>query len=410
MTLDIKQTADQIIFNTYARYPLSLVKGQGSTLYDDRGQAYTDFIAGISVCNLGHCHPKLVAAVREQSEILWHVSNLFYTQPQTDLAAWLTKHSFADRVFFANSGAEANEAAIKIARKYFKDQGTPERYRIVSMQQSFHGRTMATLSATGQEKVRKGFDPVLEGFDFVPFNDLEDLSCQIGPSTCAVMMEPIQGEGGIIVPDAEYILQVRKLCDEIGCLLIFDEVQTGIGRTGKLFAYEHFGVTPDIMTLAKALGNGLPIGAMMATKKVADAFAPGSHATTFGGTPFVTAVALKVLETLIADNLLSKTTEDGQYLMQRLLALKEKHSIIEIVRGKGLLIGVQLSIPGAPVVNACREKGYLINCIQDNVLRLAPPLVIRRDQIDGLIQCLDDIFDSANQKNKGPMMPKSVFC
>ena len=268
----------------------------------------------------------------------------------------------------------------------------PERFRVVSMKQSFHGRTMATLSATGQEKVRKGFDPILEGFDFAPFNEIEDLSCMIGPATCAVMLEPIQGEGGVIVPDADYLAQVRKLCDETGCLLIFDEVQTGIGRTGKLFAYEHFGVTPDIMTLAKALGNGLPIGAMLATEKVATAFVPGAHATTFGGTPLVTAVALKVLQTLLEEDLVSNAQKMGDYLVESLLALKRKHKTVEAVRGKGLLVGVQLAGPGAPVVDACRQKGYLVNCIQDRVLRLAPPLTIGRPEIDGLIQCLDDVL------------------
>jgi acetylornithine/N-succinyldiaminopimelate aminotransferase len=392
MAFNIKQTADQTIFNTYARYPLALVKGRGCTLYDEQGKAYTDFIAGIAVCNLGHAHPKLIAAMAAQAETLWHVSNLFYTRPQAELAAWLTLHSFADRVFFANSGAEANEAAIKLARKYFKDQGAPGRFRVVSMKQSFHGRTMATLSATGQEKVRIGFDPVLEGFDFVPFNDLEDLSCMIGPATCAVMLEPIQGEGGVVVPDAEYLAQVRKLCDESGCLLIFDEVQTGIGRTGKLFAYEHFGVAPDIMTLAKALGNGLPIGAMLATEKVAGAFAPGAHASTFGGTPLVSAVALKVLQTLVEEDLVSNAEQMGVYLVGKLQTLKEKHKSIEAIRGKGLLVGVQLTEPGAAVVAACREKGFLVNCIQDRILRLAPPLIVGRPEIDGLIQCLDEVL------------------
>ncbi len=392
--MDIKQTADRSIAQTYARYPLALVKGQGCTVYDDQGRTYTDFIAGIAVCNLGHAHPKLAAVIAEQARTLWHVSNLFYTRPQAELAEWLTTHSFADRVFFANSGAEANEAAIKLARKYFQDQGQPQRHRVVSMKQSFHGRTMATLSATGQEKVRKGFDPILEGFDFAPFNDIEDLSCTVGPSTCAVMLEPIQGEGGVNFPDPEYLSQVRKLCDETGCLLIFDEVQTGVGRTGKLFAHEHFGVIPDIMTLAKALGNGFPIGAMLATEKVASAFTPGAHATTFGGSPLAAAVALKVLQILEEEGILHKVVERGDYLATRLEGLKEKHRAVEAVRGKGLMVGVELAGPGAEVVAACMERGYLINCIQDNVLRLAPPLVISREEIDGLVRCLDEVLDT----------------
>ncbi|MGD9364851.1 MAG: acetylornithine transaminase [Desulfobacteraceae bacterium] len=390
--MNIKETADQVIANTYARYPLAIVRGEGSTLYDDQGRAYTDFIAGIAVCNLGHAHPKLVAAMADQAKTLWHVSNLFYTRPQTELAAWLTAHSFADRVFFANSGAEANEAAIKLARKYFQDQGAPQRHRVISMKQSFHGRTMATLSATGQEKVRKGFDPILEGFDFVPFNDIEDLSCMVGPATCAVMLEPIQGEGGVVVPDPRYLSQVRQLCDETGCLLIFDEVQTGVGRTGKLFAHEHFDVVPDIMTLAKALGNGMPIGAMLAREKVAAAFSPGAHASTFGGTPLATAVSLKVLQTMEEEGIVDRAARMGDYLVGRLEALKGRHTVIENVRGKGLLVGVQLSVPGASIVTACMEKGFLINCIQDNVLRLAPPLVISREEIDALMQCLDGVL------------------
>ncbi|MDA8138723.1 MAG: aspartate aminotransferase family protein, partial [Desulfobacteraceae bacterium] len=341
--MDIKITADQHIANTYARFPLALVKGQGCTVWDDQGKSYVDFVAGIAVCNLGHAHPALVETISAQAKTLWHVSNLYYTQPQTELAAWLTEHSFADRVFFGNSGAEANEAAIKLARKYFKDNGTPERFRIVSMKQSFHGRTMATLSATGQEKVRKGYDPILEGFDFVPFNDIEDLSCAIGPATCAVMLEPVQGEGGIVVPGKEYLAQVRRLCDEAGCLLIFDEVQTGIGRTGKLFAYEHFGIAPDILTSAKALGNGLPIGAMLATQKVAASFVPGAHASTFGGTPLVTAVALKTLKILTEEGILDQVEEKGSYLRQQLEKLKSKHPIIQEVRGLGLLVGARLN-------------------------------------------------------------------
>ncbi len=320
--MDIKQQADRVIAQTYARYPLALVKGKGCTVYDDQGKAYTDFIAGIAVCNLGHAHPKLSAALASQAEKLWHVSNLFYTQPQAQLAAWLTDRSFAHRVFFANSGAEANEAAIKLARKYFQDKGQPQRHRVVSMKQSFHGRTMATLSATGQEKVRKGFDPILEGFDFVPFNDIEDLSATIGPGTCAVMLEPIQGEGGVICPEPQYLSLVRSLCDETGCLLIYDEVQTGIGRTGKLFAHEHFDAAPDIMTLAKALGNGLPIGAMLATEKVVAAFSPGAHASTFGGGPLVTAVALSVLQILEQDGLIAHAAKMGDYLIARLEGLQ----------------------------------------------------------------------------------------
>ncbi|MCJ8502566.1 acetylornithine transaminase [Desulfatitalea alkaliphila] len=396
--MDIQQLADAHIANTYARFPLALVKGQGCTVWDDQGRAYTDFIAGIAVCNLGHSHPDLVAVLSEQARTLWHVSNLYYTGPQAELAAWLTAHSFADRVFFGNSGAEANEAAIKLARKYFKDQGAPERYRVVSMKQSFHGRTMATLSATGQEKVRKGYDPILEGFDYAAFDDIEDLSCLVGPATCAVMLEPIQGEGGVVVPDKAYLAEVRRLCDETGCLLIFDEIQTGIGRTGKLFAYEHFGVTPDIMTLAKALGNGLPIGAMLATEKVAAAFVPGAHASTFGGTPLVTAVALKVLQILTEEGVLEQAAKTGAYLREALMRLKTKHAAIQEIRGMGLLVAARIDRPAAPIVRACMEQGYLINCVQDNILRFAPPLIVTPEQIDGLMVCLDKVLSGADKQ------------
>jgi len=390
--MDIKQTADKHIANTYARYPLALVRGEGCRVWDDQGRSYVDFIAGIAVCNLGHAHPALVETLTAQARKLWHVSNLFYTQPQAELAAWLTEHSFADRVFFANSGAEANEAAIKLARRYFKENGAAERYRVVSMKLSFHGRTMATLSATGQEKVRKGYDPILEGFDFVAFNDIEELACAIGPATCAVMLEPIQGEGGVVVPHRDYLAQVRKLCDESGSLLIYDEVQTGMGRTGKLFAYEHSGVAPDILTLAKALGNGLPIGAMLATERVASAFVPGAHATTFGGTPLVTSVALKVLKLLVEEGIIEAVEDKGTYLRSGLEKLKSKHTMIEEVRGKGLLVGARLNAPGAPIVKACMERGYLINCIQENILRFAPPLIISREEIDGVLDCLDKVL------------------
>jgi len=392
MDWDIKQTADQHIVNTYARYPLALVKGQGCTLWDDQGKAYTDFLAGIAVCNLGHCHPQLAAVLIDQAENLWHVSNLYYTAPQAQLARWLTANSFADRVFFANSGAEANEAAIKLARKYFKDLGEDQRYQVISMHQSFHGRTMATLSATGQEKVRKGFDPVLGGFEFVAYNDIDALEPKINPATAAVIMEPIQGEGGVICPDKEYLERVRELCNERGCLFIFDEVQTGIGRTGKLFAHEHFDVTPDIMTIAKALGNGLPIGAMLASESVARALGPGSHASTFGGTPLVTSVALKVLQILTEEGVLDHVEEKGRYLRHYINELRSAHPVIKAVRGMGLLVGIELSIDGAPIVTECMHNGFLINCIQDKVLRLAPPLIIEKEQIDALVACLDQVL------------------
>jgi len=392
MPSEIIKKADAFIAATYKRLPVVLTRGEGCTLWDESGRAYLDFVAGIAVCNLGHAHPAVTRAVGEQAARLVHVSNLFYTEPQADVAALLVENSFADRVFFCNSGAEANEAAIKLARKYFYEKGDSDRYRIIAMDKSFHGRTMATLSATGQEKIKKGFEPVLAGFDFVPFNDAKALRAQIGPSTCAVMLEPIQGEGGVRCPDENYLKTVRKICDETGTLLIFDEIQTGMGRTGQLFAYQHFGVEPDIMTLAKALANGLPIGAMLAKEKIAAAFGIGSHASTFGGTPVVSAAALEVCKILVEDNVIENGRVAGVYFKEKLNELKARHSVIEDVRGLGLLLGMQLKIDGRPVVTQCMENGFLINCIQEKILRFIPPLIITPEEIDQLVKCLDLIL------------------
>lgn len=392
MTSKTIETADKVIAATYKRFPLVLTKGKGCTVWDEQGKAYTDFVSGIAVCNLGHAHPRIAKALSQQAEILFHVSNLYYTIPQTELAQWLVDHSFADRVFFCNSGAEANEAAIKIVRRYFSEKGQPNRFRIITMEKSFHGRTMATLSATGQDKIKKGFDPILQGFDFVPFNDIEALKSKIDDSTAAIMLEPIQGEGGVICPNPGYLENIRKLCNDKNILLVFDEVQTGIGRTGKLFAYQHFGVEPDVMTLAKALGNGLPIGAMLAKQEVATAFSPGAHATTFGGTPIVTAAALETLKTLSGEKIIEHCQEIGAYFKEKLLMLKSRHEIIEDVRGMGLLLGMKLKIKGESVVNACMAKGFLINCIQEDILRFIPPLIIQKAEIDSLIKYLDEIL------------------
>ncbi len=390
--MNIKEQAERVLAKTYARFPIVITRGSGCTLWDEDGKAYTDFVAGIAVCNLGHAHPGIAKVLCEQAGTLLHVSNLYYTGPQVELAGWLVEHSFADRVFFCNSGAEANEAAFKIARKYFKDNNEPDRFRIIAMEKSFHGRTMATLSATGQAKVKMGFDPTLQGFDFVPFDDIEALRKKISDKVCAVLMEPVQGEGGVRCPDPDYMKAVRRLCDETGALLIFDEIQTGIGRTGKLFAYEHFGVEPDIMTLAKALANGLPIGAMLVKDEVGEAFGPGSHASTFGGTPLVTAASLEALRTIEKEEIVKYCTSTGDYFKQRLCVLKEKYDFIEDVRGFGLLLGMKINIEGNSVVDECLQRGFLINCIQGKILRFIPPLVISRKEIDLLIDCLDAIF------------------
>ncbi len=393
MTKELMKKADRIFVATYARFPVAFDRGKGCNLWDTDGKKYVDFVAGIAVCNIGHAHPRVSEALFRQAKTLLHVSNLYYTLPQVELASWLVEKSFADRVFFGNSGAEANEAALKLARKYFKDKGEKNRFRVISMEKSFHGRTMATLSATGQDKIKKGFEPVMDSFDFVPFNDITALKEKISDSTCAVMLEPIQGEGGVRCPAPGYLESVREVCDKAGILLIFDEIQTGIGRTGKLFAYENFNVEPDIMTLAKALGNGLPIGAMLAKEDVAAAFSPGSHASTFGGTPIITAAALETLKVFEEEDIVEKCRQQGEYFKERLLWLKQRHEIVEDVRGMGLLLGMKIKKDGRPIVNLCMEKGFLINCIQENILRFIPPLIIGRDEIDALVACLDEVLE-----------------
>jgi acetylornithine/N-succinyldiaminopimelate aminotransferase len=384
--------AERYIFPTYRRFPITLVKGDGCYLWDEDGKKYLDFVAGIAVCSLGHSSPILSKALYEQSQKLVHVSNLFYTQPQTELARVLTENSFADRVFFCNSGAEANEAAIKLARRYSRERFGPNRHVIITMENSFHGRTMATLSATGQEKIQAGFDPLLEGFRYVPFNDLQSLETSLDTSVCAVMVEPIQGEGGVVMPDLKYLEKLSEICRERDILLILDEIQVGMGRTGKLFAYEHFGITPDIITLAKALGNGMPIGAMLAREGLKDAFGPGSHASTFGGTPLVTAGALAILRSLLDDGWIENARLVGDYFKQRLMGLQQKYAIIKDVRGLGLILGLELNTEGASVVAACMQRGFLINCVQEKVLRFVPPLIISKEEIDSLIECLDAVF------------------
>ncbi len=391
--MNTKEKSDKYVFNTYSRIQTVFVKGEGATLWDEEGKKYTDFLAGIAVCSLGHCHPAVTKAVCDQASKLVHVSNLYYTAPQAELARLLVEKSFADRVFFANSGAEANEAAIKLARRYFNVKGQGNRFKIITMEHSFHGRTMATLSATGQEKIRKGFDPIVDGFKYVPFNDIEALNKNIDSSVCAVMLEPVQGEGGVIPADPEYLKAVRKICDDNGILLIFDEVQSGMGRCGRLFAHEIYNVKPDIMTLAKALGNGLPIGAMLATENASKGFAPGSHATTFGGNPLVTSAAIEVVKIISDPEFLKQCREKGAYLRERLASLKDKHSTIKEIRGKGLLVGMEIDGDAGKVVSQCMEKGYVINAIQGKILRFAPPLIIKKEEIDGLIEALDAVLE-----------------
>jgi len=389
----IRDLVNKNIMNTYRRTPIALVRGKGALVEDAQGRQYLDFVAGIAVCNLGHAHPKVVKAVRKQAKDLMHVSNLYYTRPQAEVAALLTKNSFADKVFFCNSGAEANEAAIKLARKYAHENLGPEKFELITMKDSFHGRTMATITATGQEKFQFGFTPLLDGFRYVPFNDPQALEAAITPRTCGIMLEPVQGEGGVIIPDEGYLGHVREICDRHRLLMIVDEVQTGIGRTGKLFAYEYSGVKPDIMTLAKALGNGFPVGAMLATDEVARAFSPGNHASTFGGNPLAMAAVRATLKTILEDDILENCLETGAYFLEKLQQLKERHDIITDVRGKGLMLACSLSIEGAEIVTGCQEEGLLINCTGGKTLRFVPPLIITRQDVDKAVYILDDVME-----------------
>ncbi|MBI5484127.1 MAG: acetylornithine transaminase [Deltaproteobacteria bacterium] len=386
------EKSDRYIMKTYGRYPIVPVKGEGCRLWDADGKEYLDFLGGVAVNNLGHCHPRVVKALQEQAAQLIHCSNYYQIPQQIELAELLCSHSFADKAFFCNSGAEANEAAIKLARKYSRDTFGPERYEIITAADSFHGRTMATVSATGQEKVQRFFDPLLHGFKHVPFNDIAALEAAVTPTTCAVMLEPIQGEGGVNVPSAGYFQAVREICDRHGLLLIFDEVQVGMGRTGKLFAYEHFDVIPDIMTLAKALAGGAPIGTMLAKDTYASAFVPGTHGSTFGGNPLVCAAALATVRTILEDGILNRTEEIGEYLVGELEALGKKHTFVLEVRGIGLMIGLSLTIPGADIVKKGHERGVLLNVTHDTVLRFVPPLTVSKQEIDKMITILDGIF------------------
>lgn len=386
---EIIKLTDKYILPTYKRNHVAFVKGKGVNVWNASGKKYLDFFSGLAVNNLGHCHPDIVRAIKNQAGKLMHTSNLYYTEPQAKLAEKLVKSSFPGKVFFCNSGAEANEAAIKLARKW----GNPHRNEIITMKESFHGRTIATLTATGQTKYQKGFQPLASGFKYAPFNSLYALKKSITKRTVAIMMEPIQGEGGINIAEVEFVKKVRSLCDKRKILLIFDEVQTGIGRTGKMFAFQHYGVIPDILTLAKALGGGLPIGVMIATKKFADVLQPGTHASTFGGNPVVCAAACAVLDTIKKEKLLDNTNKMGKYFNRKLLELKNKHSVIKDVRNKGLMIGIELKIKGAEIAKECMKEGLLINCTAEKVLRFLPPLIVKKEQIDQAIKILERVLN-----------------
>jgi acetylornithine aminotransferase/acetylornithine/N-succinyldiaminopimelate aminotransferase len=385
--------SSRVFINTYGRYPAAMIEGKGCRLTDADGREYLDFLAGIAVCSLGHCHPAVTEAICRQAGKLVHVSNLYHTLPQTELAELLVANSFADRVFMCNSGAEANEAAIKLARKH----GGEGRYEIISLEGSFHGRTLAAVAATGQAKFHKGFEPLPAGFIHAPFGDLAGLEKLITPRTCAIFCEPLQGEGGVRPLPGEYLTGIRALCDRHNLLLILDEVQVGMGRTGTLFAYEQFGVIPDIITLAKALGNGLPIGALLTTDQVAETFEPGSHASTFGGNPVACAAAVVVLQTMLAPGFLEEVRQKGEYLASGLNDLSRMFpAIASGARGLGLIQGLALTpefVPrGGEIVSLLFDAGILANFAGGLVLRFLPPLVISRAEIDELLAALAGIF------------------
>ena len=385
---EITKLTKEFVADTYGRIPIALVRGKGTRVWDKSGNSYLDFVTGLAVDNLGHCHPKVVRAIREQAGLLIHVSNLYHIEPQSLLAKDLVEASFADKFFFNNSGTEANETAIKLARRYTHDKGFKNKNEIITMHNSFHGRTMGSLSATAQKKYHKGFLPLLPGFKHVPFNDIKATEKAISNKTCAILIEPIQGEGGVNVPNKGYLKELRKLCNTRKILLIFDEVQSGFGRTGHLFAYQKFGVKPDVITLAKALGGGMAIGAMGATKKVIKSFSPGTHAATFGGNPLACAAARASLAVLSKEGFLDSCREMGDYFFSQLKELQNRFHFITDVRGIGLMLAVELDQPAAGVVRDCMNQGVLINCIQENTLRFLPPLTATKREIDRVLKVL----------------------
>jgi acetylornithine/N-succinyldiaminopimelate aminotransferase len=389
MNLQEIMALDETYFmNTFGkRVPVCFTHGRGMTLYGTDGKAYMDLLGGIAVSALGHAHPNLVKAITDQAGRFLHCSNLYYIETQARLARLLVDNSCADRVFFANSGAEANEGAIKLARLHFRKKGQPERYEIISLEHSFHGRTLATIAATGQEKYRKNWTPLMPKFHSVPMNDIGALEEALTERTCAVLLELVQGESGVHPISGAYIKAVRDLCDRTGTLLILDEIQTGLGRTGTLFAYEHFGVEPDIFTLAKALGGGVPIGAVLAREHVAKAFEPGDHGSTFGGNPLACAAGLATVTTVLEDHLVENSARMGALLKDGLLALADANPVIAEVRGLGLMVGIELRKPIARELNLrCLEAGYLVGNVGDSILRLLPPLVIEQADVERFLK------------------------
>lgn len=395
-TQDIVQLYSQYILPTYTQVPVCLVKGKGSRVWDLEGKEYIDFFPGWAVSGLGHCHPAVVNAIKNQARKILHISNNFYNLKQVQLAAEISKHSFPARVFFCNSGAEASEAAIKFARKYGSDTG---RFEIITFDRSFHGRTSGAMAATAQEKIRKGFDPLLAGFRYAEFNNLESARRQWTEKTIAIFLEPVQGEGGVNVATPEFMKGLREWCDQKGLLLMLDEVQTGMGRTGKMFAYQHYGLEPDVMTLAKSLGNGVPIGALVVNKKIAkEVFTPGTHGSTYGGNPLVAAAALAVFKAIQKERLLKNAQEMGVYFGERLEAAKTRFSFIEKVKGIAMMRALELAVPGAPIVDLAKAKGLLINCTQDKVLRIFPAITISKTLLRKGLDILEAALEEFGRK------------
>lgn len=390
-TNEIMEQFDKYVIANYGRLPKVVVKGEGSYFYDLDGNKILDMFPGWAVSGIGHCHPRVVEAVQRQAAELIHIDNSFYMPQQGQLAEMLSNRAFGGKTFFCNSGAEANEAALKLARRH-TGKG---KYKFITMEKSFHGRTFATVTATAQPKYHEGFLPMLPGFEYVPFNDVDALEKAFSDEVAAVMLEPIQGEGGVNVATLEYMKAARELCDKHGALLILDEVQTGLGRTGKWFGYQHYEVQPDIITLAKALGGGVAVGAMMATSEVATSLVPGTHASTFGGNPIACAAGIAVIEAIEEECLLQNAIEMGKYAAEKLNKLKEKHTIIDHVRGKGLMIGIQLNDQGAGIVDKCLKMGLRINCTQGNVLRFMPGMIVSKKELDAAIGILDSVLSGS---------------
>jgi len=387
-TQETIQIFEKFVIGNYTRSPVVLVQGEGSYVWDADGKKYLDLFPGWGVNGLGHCHPKVVAAIQEQAARLIHIANNFYNQPQGKLAQLISESSFGGKCFFCNSGAEAVEAAIKLARI----ASAPGKYKIITMENSFHGRTLAAITATGQPKYHKGFEPLPVGFSYVKFNDLDAASVAIDDATCAIMLEPIQGEGGINIADKDYLQGLRELCDSHGLLLILDEVQTGMGRTGQYFAYKHFGIEPDIMTLAKALGGGVAIGAMAARPEIAQRLVPGSHASTFGGNPLAAAAAVAAFKAIEEEGLLENARRLGEYALSRLKEIADKFSFIKEARGIGLMLGMELATPGEKIVKECMQRGLLINCTQERILRLMPPITVSKEELEMGLEILEGVL------------------